>query len=136
MAEYMPPPGPHAGPNAPPNAGPPPGARGGMGGAPMGYPAMSPQPTSGVPADVSSRRILVGVLAIVLGVMGIGFIGVHKFILGYTKPGVIMLLVGIFGCGIGWIVMNVISIIEGIIYLTRSDEQFYRTYVLQRKEWF
>jgi hypothetical protein len=30
----------------------------------------------------------------------------------------------------------VIGLIEGIIYLTKSDPEFYWTYVVGRKEWF
>jgi hypothetical protein len=32
--------------------------------------------------------------------------------------------------------MGVIGLIEGIIYLTRTDEQFVATYVNGKKEWF
>jgi hypothetical protein len=32
--------------------------------------------------------------------------------------------------------MGPIGLIEGILYLTKSDEEFYRTYVLGKKEWF
>jgi TM2 domain-containing membrane protein YozV len=131
MAEYTPPSGPNAGPQSVP-PGPPPGGSGGE----YWGPPMQPQPVSGIPADVASKRILCGVLAIVLGVMQLGFIGVHKFILGYTRAGLIMLLVTVCTCGIAGIVMNVISIIEGVIYLTRSDEDFYRNYIVAKKEWF
>ena len=37
---------------------------------------------------------------------------------------------------IGPLITGVISLIEGIIYLTKSDEDFYRLYVLGKKEWF
>jgi hypothetical protein len=37
---------------------------------------------------------------------------------------------------IGYPVMHVIGFIEGIIYLTKSDAEFYQTYVVQKKEWF
>ena len=60
----------------------------------------------------------------------------HKFVLGYTGAGVIMLLVTIFTLGIGGIVMGPIGLIEGIIYLTKSDEQFYQTYIVNKKTWF
>ena len=83
----------------------------------------------------ASNKIAAGICAILLGSLGI-----HKFILGYTMPGVIMLLVSIVGglltCGIGSAVMAVIGIIEGIIYLTKSDEEFVRTYVDGQKHWF
>jgi TM2 domain-containing membrane protein YozV len=79
----------------------------------------------------SSKKILAGVLGIVIGSLGI-----HKFVLGYQKAGLIMLLVTVLTCGIGGIVMGVIGIIEGIIYLTKSDQEFYDTYVVNKKEWF
>lgn len=60
----------------------------------------------------------------------IGWTGVHKFILGYTTEGVIQLVLGL--CGIGWI----IALVEGIIYLTKSDEEFVRTYIQTKRGWF
>jgi len=39
-------------------------------------------------------------------------------------------------CGIGGCVMHVIGLIEGIIYLTKSDEEFVATYVASKKGWF
>ena len=47
-----------------------------------------------------------------------------------------MLLVTVLTCGIGGIVMSVIGIIEGIMYLTKSDQEFYDTYVANKKAWF
>lgn len=66
----------------------------------------------------------------------LGSLGIHKFYLGYTKSGVIMLLVSLLTFGIGAAVMEVIGIIEGIIYLTKTDQEFYQTYEAQQKEWF
>lgn len=66
----------------------------------------------------------------------LGALGVHKFVLGYTREGLIMLLSTIFTCGIAGIVWGVIGLIEGIVYLTKSDEEFYRTYVVAKKAWF
>lgn len=66
----------------------------------------------------------------------LGSLGIHKFYLGYTKSGVIMLLVSLLTFGIGAAVMEVIGIIEGIIYLTKTDQGFYQTYEAQQKEWF
>ena len=66
----------------------------------------------------------------------LGTLGIHKFILGYTTAGVIMLLVSVLTCGIGAFPMHVIGIVEGIIYLTKSDEEFYQTYGVEKKEWF
>lgn len=66
----------------------------------------------------------------------VGTFGVHKFILGYQTEGIIMLLVSLLSCGMLAIVMQIIGIVEGITYLTKSDEDFVRTYVEGRKGWF
>ncbi|MEW6734110.1 MAG: TM2 domain-containing protein [Acidobacteriota bacterium] len=79
----------------------------------------------------ADKKISAGICAILLG----GF-GVHKFILGYNTEGLIMLLVTLLTCGFGAIVTSVIGIIEGILYLTKSDEDFVRTYVQNKKGWF
>ncbi len=47
-----------------------------------------------------------------------------------------MLLVTLLTCGLAWPVTHIIGLIEGIIYLTKSDDEFVRTYVDGRKEWF
>jgi hypothetical protein len=47
-----------------------------------------------------------------------------------------MCLVSVITCGMGLGVFWIIGIIEGIIYLSKSDEEFYNTYVLNRREWF
>ena len=79
----------------------------------------------------ASNKIAAGVCGILLGSLG-----VHKFILGYTGAGIIMLLVTLITCGVAWPVMHIIGLIEGIIYLTKSDAEFVRIYVDGRKEWF
>lgn len=79
----------------------------------------------------AEKKIPAGILAILLGGLGI-----HKFYLGYTKEGVIMLLVSILTLGFGAFIIGVIALIEGILYLTKTDEQFAATYVTGRKGWF
>ena len=83
----------------------------------------------------AEKKIAAGICGILLGCLGI-----HKFILGYTTEGIIMLVVsivvGIFTCGIGASIMGIIGLIEGIIYLTKSDEDFVNTYVTNKKGWF
>lgn len=79
----------------------------------------------------ADKKMVAGILAILLGSLG-----VHKFILGYTTEGVIMLLVSVLSCGILAVVPSVIGIIEGIMYLTKSDEEFVRTYIQSKKGWF
>ena len=79
----------------------------------------------------AGKKIAAGVCGILLGSLGI-----HKFILGLTTPAVIMLLVSVLTCGIGAIPMGIIGLVEGIIYLTKSDEEFYETYIVGKKGWF
>ena len=83
----------------------------------------------------SSKRIVAGILGIILGPLGI-----HKFILGYTKEGIITLLItfvlGIITCGMATWAIGIITLIEGIIYLTKSDEEFIQTYQINKKGWF
>jgi len=82
-----------------------------------------------------NKKLIAGILAIVLG----GF-GVHKFILGYQKEGIIMLVatmaIAVITCGIGTSALWIVGLIEGIIYLTKSDKEFYDTYQAGRKPWF
>jgi TM2 domain-containing membrane protein YozV len=85
-------------------------------------------------SEANSNRIAAGILGILLGPLGI-----HKFILGYTTAGVIMLVVSIVGAcayGLGPFVMWIIGLVEGIIYLTKSDQEFHRVYVVNQRPWF
>jgi TM2 domain-containing membrane protein YozV len=79
----------------------------------------------------ASKKIPAGILGILLGALGI-----HKFILGYTGAGVTMLLVSILSIGLLSPIMWIIGLIEGIIYLTKSDEEFVTTYIDGEKKWF
>ena len=75
----------------------------------------------------AEKKVVAGICGILLGGLGI-----HKFILGYTKEGIIQILITMVTCGIG----SIIGLIEGIIYLTKSDEEFVATYVTGKKGWF
>ena len=88
-------------------------------------------PASSVVASRASHKIAAGVFGILLGSFGI-----HKFILGYTGAGLIMLLATVLSCFILSPLMHLIGLIEGIIYLCQPDEEFVRLYVDGRKEWF
>lgn len=70
----------------------------------------------------------------VAGICGIliGWAGVHKFILGYTTEGIIQIVISLVTCGAG----GIIGLIEGIIYLTKSDEEFVQTYIQNKRGWF
>ncbi len=74
-----------------------------------------------------NKKMLAGILGILLGSFG-----VHKFILGYTKEAIIQIVITFVTCGAG----GIVGFIEGIIYLTKSDEEFYQTYQVGKKPWF
>ena len=86
-------------------------------------------------APNTKDHVAAGLLAIFLGSLGI-----HKFYLGYNTPGFIMLAVtivgSIFSLGIAGLAMVVISIVEGVLYLSKSQTEFEQVYVFNKKEWF
>lgn len=83
------------------------------------------------PMPPIKSKVAAGVLGILLGGLGI-----HKFYLGYTKEGLIMLLVSVLTFGIGGVVMGIIGLVEGVIYLTTDDRDFYDLYIYGHKGWF
>jgi len=91
---------------------------------------------------VENKKIVAAITALL-----VGHLGIHKFILGYNQEGIIYLIVnlvivptiGLITCGFGFGLYGVtylIPVIEGIIYLTKSDEDFMNTYQLNKKAWF
>lgn len=98
----------------------PPYAGGPQGGVPMGY--------------ATKDHVAAGLLAIFLGTLG-----VHKFYLGYNTAGFIMLAITVIGgllLGLGIFAMGIVSLIEGILYLSKSQMEFERTYLMQERQWF
>jgi TM2 domain-containing membrane protein YozV len=100
-------------------------------------------PGNPIPPDrgqANSKKMAAGICGILLGGLG-----VHKFILGYNTPGIIMLVV-FLACStsgacliiplLGSMAMSVIGVVEGIIYLTKSDDDFYQTHMVGKREWF
>ncbi len=89
----------------------------------------------------ADKKLAAGLCGILLGSFG-----VHKFILGYQQEGFILLgvtlvawVITIVTCGIGTplvFIPSIIGIIEGIMYLTKSDEEFVQTYIVNKKPWF
>ena len=91
----------------------------------------------------AGRKLPAGILAIFFGTLGI-----HKFILGYVGAGIAMLAITIvctllsltiIGGFLGVPVISIlalIALIEGIIYLTKSDDEFIQRYGLHHKSWF
>ncbi|RDB61340.1 TM2 domain-containing protein [Gordonibacter sp. 28C] len=93
------------------------------------------QPYYQQPVIATKDHVAAGLLGIFLGALGI-----HKFYLGYNTAGFIMLAVTILGSlftfGLAGGVMWVIGIIEGILYLTKSQSEFEQIYVVNKREWF
>jgi TM2 domain-containing membrane protein YozV len=82
--------------------------------------------SDGKPAG-AEKKVVAGILGILLGGLAI-----HKFYLGYTKEGIIQIVITVCTCGFG----GFLGLIEGIIYLTKSDEEFVATYITGKKGWF
>lgn len=81
--------------------------------------------------DANSKKVVAGICGILIGALG-----VHKFILGYTQEALIMLLTSVLTCGFASPIMGIIGLIEGIMYLAKSDQEFYDTYIANKKGWF
>ncbi len=77
--------------------------------------------------DFKNKKVVAGICGILLGSLG-----VHRFILGDTSGGLIRLVISVVTCGFG----GIIGLVEGIIYLTKSDDEFYQTYGVEKKAWF
>jgi len=77
--------------------------------------------------DAGGKKIAAGICGILIGSLGI-----HRFILGDTTGGILRIVIAVCTCGLG----GIIGLIEGIIYLTKSDEEFYQTYMVEKKAWF
>jgi len=75
----------------------------------------------------AEKKLVAGILAILLG----GF-GVHRFFLGDVTGGILRIVITVLTCGLG----GIIGLVEGIIYLTKSDEDFVQTYIVEKKGWF
>lgn len=125
-----------------------------MGGQQMGGSPYQNKPRSKY-TQYNEKKIFAGIAGILFGAFG-----VHKFVLGYQNTGIIMLAVtlGAFIVGVvltfalsafwalsflasgifslGGSVMGIIGLIEGIIYLTKSDKEFYETYIARQRDWF
>ncbi|MEZ5347056.1 MAG: NINE protein [Pyrinomonadaceae bacterium] len=89
----------------------------------------------------ADKKLAAGLCGILLGGLG-----VHKFVLGYNQEGVYMLVgqvvaivLAVISCGFLFflpMVISVIGLVEGIMYLTKSDEEFVHTYITNKKPWF
>lgn len=125
---------------------------------PYGQPSQSPYQQPSYPPPVppmpggqlpgAEKKMPAALLAIFLGGLG-----AHKFLLGYQQEGIIMAagtvggfilatVIGVLTCGIGFILLiiplavSIIGLVEGIMYLTKSDQEFVATYIQGRRGWF
>lgn len=108
-------------------------------------PGLSPPPSPLTqPAYASSRREDKSPVAAGLFAIFLGGLGVHRFYLGYTNQGIILLaatilswLTAIILIGLlGLMVISVICLVEGIIYLTKNPDEFQDIYVDNKRPWF
>lgn len=92
-----------------------------------------PKPRKQPKYNASGDKFVVGIIAVLFGAFGI-----HKFILGYNKEGLILLGISsillTFGHSTGFI--SIIGIVEGIIYMSKSTQDFAKIYVSGKREWF
>lgn len=70
--------------------------------------------------EVSSKKTLCGIMAILFGVLGIQY-----FVVGKVGAGLLTILISICTCG-AW---EVITLIQGIVILCNSDADFERKYL-------
>jgi TM2 domain-containing membrane protein YozV len=75
----------------------------------------------------ADKKIAAGICGIL-----IGSLGVHRFILGDTTGGLIRIGLTVITCGMA----GIIGFVEGILYLTKSDEEFVQTYLVEKRAWF
>ena len=73
----------------------------------------------------ADKKIPAALLALLLGGLG-----AHKFYLGRPVPGLIQITLNL-ACGAG----ALLGLLEGVIYLTKPDEEFVATYVVGQKSW-
>ncbi len=83
--------------------------------------------TNQIKKSDADKKTTAGVLGIILGGLGI-----HRFILGDVTGGILRIIITVITCGVG----SLIGFVEGIIYLTKSDEEFVQTYIIDKKAWF
>ncbi len=94
----------------------------------QGQPYQQPYPHN--PNDVfqsgpsGKSRGVAALLAIFLGSLGIQY-----FYLGKSTAGIVCLCISIFSCGILAGVLGLLTLIQGIIMLTMSEQDFERKYI-------
>ena len=69
-------------------------------------------------------RGIAGLLAILMG-----WCGLHYFYIGKTNAGILFLIVAILSCGILATVTTIVSIIQGVLFFTSTQEEFEQKWV-------
>ena len=69
-------------------------------------------------------RGIAGLLAILMG-----WCGLHYFYIGKTSAGVLFLLIALLSCGILGTVTFILSIIQGVLFFTVTQEEFEQKWV-------
>ena len=69
---------------------------------------------------LNSQRILCGILAIIVGTLGVQY-----FVINKVKAGILTIILSIVTCG-AW---SIITLIQGILMLCMSDQEFEEKYV-------
>jgi hypothetical protein len=93
-----------------------------------GYPAVSPYGAGAYNPPRSRDRITAGILAILLGPLGI-----HLFYLNQAGWGIAFLLVTLLTCGWGALLTYAIAFIQGVLYLCCTDADFEQKYVWEHR---
>lgn len=70
--------------------------------------------------NVSQKKLLCGILAIIVGTFGVQY-----FVLGKVSGGIYTILLSIVTCGL-W---GIVTLIQGILMLCMSDSEFERKYM-------
>ena len=74
----------------------------------------------------AEKKIVAGILGILLGGLGI-----HRFYLGDMVGGILRIVITVVTCGFG----SLLGLVEGIIYITKPDQEFVDLYVNGDKKW-
>ena len=69
-------------------------------------------------------RGVAGLLAILMG-----WCGLHYFYIGKTSAGVLFLLIAILSCGVLATVTTILSIIQGVLFFTSTQQEFEQKWV-------
>ena len=67
---------------------------------------------------------MAGLLALFLG-----SVGLHYFYMGKTNAGVLFLVATLLSCGVLGIITQIVSIIQGVLFFTSTQEEFERKWV-------